>query len=120
MLKAFAFCSSLRSTLCPSKASPVNISNGPGRVQFSPTRDGVSPMWEPGLGSLQRDLAGRCEIWTDQAKKLSSKMLLNMHCYCPRRFAQKHLPGGADSAGQEGEQFLRNIARDEEHRNETS
>ena len=52
MLKAFAFCSSLRSTLRSSKALMVNISNGPGRERFSPTQDDVSPVWEPGLGYL--------------------------------------------------------------------
>lgn len=99
--KAFAFCSSLRSTLCPSKALTVNISAGPGRRWFSPVRDGVSPAWEPGLGCLQWDLAGRREIWADQAKKLSSKKLPRVHGYCHGRFAQKapSLPSSTDSVG---------------------
>lgn len=73
MLKAFAFRSSLCSTLCPSKASMGNISNGPGRTRVSPMQDGVSPVREPRLGYSQWDLAGRWEIWTNQAESSAGR-----------------------------------------------
>lgn len=112
--KAFAFCSSLRSTPRRSEAPTANVSDGPWGAPPAQHR-GVSAQLE--VGNSQGAPAEGYKNLDGAGKTPTGETLPNtVHCSHPTRFAQNapFLPRGAENTGP-GERFLSSFARDKRH-----